>query len=75
MCCSVLGREEIKILIRESGEVLMLIEFKRKCLNHAGTIYGLDSAFVLKLSEELDYLLNEYNKGFNISDARWATAW
>lgn len=37
------------------------IQNKREILNRAGECYGVRSPYVLKISQELDVLLNEYS--------------
>lgn len=44
------------------NELLQLIENKRKELNEIVMAYGLNSDTTLQYSQELDYLLNKYNK-------------
>ncbi|WP_082562285.1 MULTISPECIES: aspartyl-phosphate phosphatase Spo0E family protein [unclassified Paenibacillus] len=41
-------------------EIEKKIEAKRDELNHAGNMYELPSEFILRLSGELDELLNAY---------------
>ncbi len=43
-------------------ELLQLIENKRKELNEVVITYGLNSDTTLEYSQELDYLLNMYDK-------------
>lgn len=44
------------------NELLQLIENKRKELNEIVMAYGLNSDTTIQYSQELDYLLNKYNK-------------
>ncbi|MDH6674959.1 hypothetical protein M2277_005658 [Paenibacillus sp. LBL] len=48
----------------EVSEIQKAIEIKRSELNQAGDKYGHCSDLVLRKSQELDDLLNVYNKKF-----------
>ncbi|MDN8593190.1 aspartyl-phosphate phosphatase Spo0E family protein [Paenibacillus sp. 11B] len=41
------------------------IEIKRLEMHEAGTVHGLMSPEVLRVSQELDLLLNDFNKRLN----------
>lgn len=45
-------------------DFLSLIEKKRAELIHAAVAYGLSSSLAIRYSQELDHLLNEYNRIF-----------
>ncbi|MDE3838626.1 Spo0A-P phosphatase [Bacillus methanolicus] len=45
-------------------EFLLLIEKKRAELINVASKYGLNSSVAIKHSQELDHLLNEYNRSF-----------
>lgn len=47
-------------MARTLKELLRDIERKRECLNRAEKRLGIKSPYVLKKSQELDALLNEY---------------
>ncbi|MEB9897626.1 aspartyl-phosphate phosphatase Spo0E family protein [Bacillus cereus] len=44
------------------SDIELAIEHKRSELNRAGNKYGYHSKIVLKISQELDYLLNKYDE-------------
>ncbi|WP_096199543.1 aspartyl-phosphate phosphatase Spo0E family protein [Bacillus sp. FJAT-45350] len=46
----------------EEKDLLNIIEKKRNELIHTGLLYGLNSSYALKQSQELDDLLNEYEQ-------------
>ncbi|MEH6945387.1 aspartyl-phosphate phosphatase Spo0E family protein [Bacillus sp. JJ722] len=53
-------------------ELLQQIEIKRKELVKIASEYGLNSSTTLQYSQELDYLLNQYNNSFNYVPSQFA---
>lgn len=43
-------------------DLIALIEKKRAELIQVATVYGLTSSVAIRYSQELDHLLNEYNR-------------
>ncbi|PLR94827.1 aspartyl-phosphate phosphatase Spo0E family protein [Bacillus sp. T33-2] len=43
-------------------ELMILIEKKRAELIHIASLYGFSSSTVIQYSQELDHLLNEYDR-------------